>query len=149
MLSTWGATVHGLVRTVVPRYAVRTARPRLVRAPLTCSVWRLGESCLAPLVRSCRYCGGLRPRDVRVNVLSTESTTIETEHRIESEHREACRERSAGGWRALGWRALGDRRAIGTWRPGGHRLEAARPRRTENMLRKRRSESAVLARSLR
>ena len=37
---------------VVPQYAVRTARPRLVRARRTCSAWRLGASCPAPLVRT-------------------------------------------------------------------------------------------------
>lgn len=65
------------------------------------SVGRLGASCIAPLVQYAEGPG-------RVNVLSTESTTIETEHRIETERR-ARRQRLAGGWRALG-----DRRATGT-----------------------------------
>eukprot|EP00964_Phaeocystis_antarctica_P004303 scaffold2343_cov58-Phaeocystis_antarctica.AAC.3 len=41
-------------RPVVPRYMVRTARPRLVRVPRTWSAWRLGASCPAPLVRTAR-----------------------------------------------------------------------------------------------
>jgi hypothetical protein len=55
----------------VPRYMdmdmdmdmVRTVRPRLARVPRTCSEWRLGASCPAPLVRTVQ-----RPRDARVSI---------------------------------------------------------------------------------
>ena len=53
---------------VVPRYAVRTARPRLVRVRRTYSAWGPGTSCPAPQVRTARR------RLVRVSrVYSTEA----------------------------------------------------------------------------
>ena len=60
----WGATVryagyHPLTRRLwrTTRYALRTARPRLVRVPSTYSTygtWGPGASCPAPLVRTAR-----------------------------------------------------------------------------------------------
>ena len=84
----------------VPRYTVRTARPRLLRVRRTYSAWRLGASCPVRLVRTVR-----RPRGARVSTGGHEGDEVET-------WREEAKRRRAG----RGARELAEDGAVGRWR---------------------------------